>query len=210
MSAELILIGGGGHCRSCIDVIEAEGAYRIAGFLDPDPDAATVSGYPRLGDDSRIGPLSAAGNAFLVTVGQVKSPRARLKVLEILRAAGASLATVVAPSATVSRLATIGKGTVVMHQSLINAGAAVGGNCIINSRALIEHDASVGETCHVSTAAIVNGGARIGDRTFLGSGCVVAHGVSVGADCVVGAGAVVVRDLPGGGTYAGVPARRIA
>ena len=31
---KIILIGGGGHCKSCIDVIEQEGKYRIAGIVD--------------------------------------------------------------------------------------------------------------------------------------------------------------------------------
>jgi phage gp45-like len=31
--SDLILIGAGGHSRSCIDVIEQEGKYRIAGLV---------------------------------------------------------------------------------------------------------------------------------------------------------------------------------
>ncbi len=27
-------MGGGGHCKSCIDVIEQEGKYKIAGIVD--------------------------------------------------------------------------------------------------------------------------------------------------------------------------------
>ena len=34
MKEEIILIGGGGHCKSCIDVIEQEGKYQIAGIVD--------------------------------------------------------------------------------------------------------------------------------------------------------------------------------
>ncbi|MBI4309254.1 MAG: acetyltransferase, partial [Candidatus Omnitrophica bacterium] len=30
----LILIGGGGHCKSCIDVIESENKFKIAGIVD--------------------------------------------------------------------------------------------------------------------------------------------------------------------------------
>jgi len=30
----LLLIGGGGHCRSCIDFIEEEGKYQIAGIVN--------------------------------------------------------------------------------------------------------------------------------------------------------------------------------
>ncbi|MBI4645951.1 MAG: acetyltransferase, partial [Bacteroidia bacterium] len=28
---KIILIGGGGHCKACSDVIETEGKYNIAG-----------------------------------------------------------------------------------------------------------------------------------------------------------------------------------
>jgi len=31
---KIILLGGGGHCKSCIDVIENENIYKIAGIID--------------------------------------------------------------------------------------------------------------------------------------------------------------------------------
>ena len=34
MKEKLVLIGGGGHCRACIDVIERENKYQIAGIVD--------------------------------------------------------------------------------------------------------------------------------------------------------------------------------
>jgi len=33
MKEKIILIGGGGHCKSCIDVIEQEGRFIIAGIV---------------------------------------------------------------------------------------------------------------------------------------------------------------------------------
>ena len=42
----ILLIGGGGHCRSCIDVIEAEGKYSIAGIVNqPGGNTDPVLGY---------------------------------------------------------------------------------------------------------------------------------------------------------------------
>jgi sugar O-acyltransferase (sialic acid O-acetyltransferase NeuD family) len=206
----LVLVGGGGHCRSCIDVIEAEGRYRILGIVDAvGKEAGEVDGYPILGTDEDLPSLAADGHQFLVTIGQLKSPAARLRVLARLAAFGASLARVTAPSALVSRRADIGRGTIVMHHALVNAGATVGENCIVNTKALVEHDASVGNHCHLSTASVVNGGARIGDRAFLGSGSVVLNQVKVGADCVVGAGSLVREDIEGPGVFAGSPLRKI-
>ena len=31
---QIILIGGGGHCKSCIDVIENGNKYKIRGIID--------------------------------------------------------------------------------------------------------------------------------------------------------------------------------
>ena len=31
---EIILLGAGGHCRSCIDVVESEGRFTVAGIVD--------------------------------------------------------------------------------------------------------------------------------------------------------------------------------
>ena len=54
----LLLIGGGGHCRSCIDVIEAEGKYIIAGIVtQTDGGCESVLGYDVLGGDDNLAEL---------------------------------------------------------------------------------------------------------------------------------------------------------
>ena len=54
----LLLIGGGGHCRSCIDVIETTGQYEIAGIVQPQYDGTVpVLGYPVLDVDKEISML---------------------------------------------------------------------------------------------------------------------------------------------------------
>ena len=51
----LYLIGGGGHCHSCIDVIEQENKYQIKGIFDlPDKIDKEVLGYKVIGTDREI------------------------------------------------------------------------------------------------------------------------------------------------------------
>ena len=193
----LLLIGGGGHCRSCIDVIETGGAFGVSGVVLPPGSRATeVLGYPVLGTDDDLQELiSRLGNA-LVAIGQVKSPEPRVRAWESLVAYGATIPTVVSPLAHVSRHADVGVGTIVMHRGVVNARGIVGRNCIINSFALVEHDVVVGDHCHVATGAILNGGVHVGDGSFVGSGAVVREGVRIGQRVVIGAGQVVLRDVP--------------
>ncbi len=208
---ELILIGGGGHCRSCIDVIEAQDLYRIVGILDlPQQLGGDLCGYPVIGSDTDLPGLVGARRSFLITLGQIKSPARRIELFELLRKVGGRLATIVSPRAHISRHAQIGPGSIVMHDALVNTGARIGANCIINSKALVEHDAIIGDHCHLSTGSIVNGAAEIGAGSFFGSNAVTHQGIRIGAQSLIAAGALVACDLPSGSRFPGRNQRRDA
>lgn len=174
----LILVGGGGHCKSVIDVAESAG-YTILGILDrPEEVGKKVMGYEVIGtDDEMVKYVDKAD--FIVTVGQIKSPDLRIKLHKMLEQVGAKLATIVASTAHVSKYAQLGAGTVVMHQAVVNADAKIGKGCIINTFANIEHDVAISDYCHISTGAMVNGGATISDGTFVGSQSVINQCVKI-------------------------------
>lgn len=206
----IVLIGGGGHCKSCIEVIESTGLYHITGILDlPSELGKKVLEYEVVGDDNDIQKFHDAGNCFLITVGQIKTPDMRIKIFERLIKINARVETVIASTAIVSAYSKIGKGTVIMHQVVVNAGAEVGDNCIVNTASIIEHDVVIEDYAHISTNAVVNGGAKIGAGSFLGSASCVSSGVKVGNNIVLGAGSVVVKDVTACGTYVGNPVRKI-
>ena len=206
MKKPLILVGGGGHCKSVIDVAESTG-YTILGILDrPEEVGKRVLGYEVIGTDDDMGKYADKA-VFIVTVGQIKSPDLRIKLHQMLADAHCHLATIIASTAHVSKYAYIGEGTVIMHQALVNADARIGKGCIINTASIIEHEAIVGDYCHVSTGATINGGATIGNNTFIGSQSVINQCVTVGDSAIIGAGSAVVNDLPGNCVAVGVPAK---
>lgn len=193
----ILLAGAGGHARACVDVIECEGRFTIAGFLGTAHEVGTtVIGYPVLAADDAV-PLGIA-DFGLVAVGQIKSPEIRMRLFDLLRGSGLRMTTIVSPRAILSRHASVGVGTIVMHGAVVNAMASVGDNCIINSQALVEHDAVVGDHCHIATGAILNSGVRVGDGAFIGSGAMVRQGVRIGERCIVGMGQRVLTDCSPG------------
>ena len=201
----ILLIGGGGHCRSCIDIIEAEGIYKIAGIVDrPGGNRNPVLGYEVLGNDDDLPELLKKYPIALITIGQIKSADFRLKFYSSLKNMGAKLPTITSPHSYVSKHVALQEGTIVMHGAIINAGSSIGENCIINTLALIEHDAVVESHCHISTGAKINGGAFIGMESFVGSGTVIHEGVQIGEKCVIAAGSIIRKDLPSGTFYLSV------
>lgn len=192
----LLLLGAGGHARSCIDVIERQGVFDIAGLVGTrDELGRRLLSYPVVGTDEDLDTLAKVHRHALVAVGQIASPETRMRLHRLALAAGFELPAVVALGAYVSPHATVGAGSIVMHGAIVNAGADIGANCIVNSRALLEHDVRVGDHCHVSTGAVVNGGVQIGAGSFIGSGCVIREGVRIGSGCVVGMGLALRQDL---------------
>lgn len=208
MEKELILIGGGGHCRSVIEAVESCGR-KIRGILDlPELIGTEVSGYPVICSDDDISGF-VDDCEFIVTIGSIENSVPRQKLHRRVKDAGGTLATVVASTAFLSPRASIGAGTVLLHQSVVNSAAKVGESVIVNTGAIIEHDASVGDLTHVSTGAKVNGACSVGARCFVGSGAVMVQGTSICDDVFLGAGSLLAKDAVLSGTYVGFPARKL-
>ena len=188
----IILIGGGGHCKSVIDVIEQQGKYEITGIIDVyEKLNHEVLSYRIIGQDKDLPELVKKYNNFHITIGQLRNPEPRIKLYNELKKLNANLPVIVSPLAYVSRHSVIEKGTVVMHFAVVNAGAKIGANCIINTRALIEHDAIIGNHCHISTGAIVNGGVQVGKNTFYGSDAVSKEYIKIPDNSFIKANSIV-------------------
>mgnify|MGYP006436648009 FL=1 len=189
---EIILIGGGGHCKSVIDVIEQEGKFQIIGIVDkPELLGVKVLGYPVIGNDSDLVDLSKKYRYALVTVGQIKSSSLRVRLFKLAIKVGLTMPNIISPRSYVSKHAMIGQGTVIMHDALVNANAKIGENCIINSKALIEHDAIIEDFCHIATNTVINGAAIVRQGSFLGSGVITKQGVKVKKNSFIKAGSLV-------------------
>ncbi len=189
----IILIGGGGHCKSCIDVIESEGKYAIAGILDSiKRPGELVLGYPVLGYIDLLAELITKEYSFLITIGQIHSVQPRIELYELLVSMGAKMPVIISPLARVSKHASIGEGTIVMHFALVNAAASIGVNCILNSKSLIEHDVLIGDHCHISTGSLVNGSVQIGSGSFVGSGATFKQGVRIENNSFIKANSLII------------------
>ena len=108
--ADLIVIGArlDGQAGVVLDTLRAAGEPPPIGFLDHTPELVgrCVDGVPILGSSEELESFIDAGVAFHVAIGDNVG---RHKILERLQAAGATIRSIVHPSAIVSERATLGE-----------------------------------------------------------------------------------------------------
>ncbi len=209
--SKLVLIGGGGHCKSVLDSAKRMNCFEEIVITDPKIEPGTkILGHAVVGNDDCLEQLLRQGfdHAF-ITVGSINTDPLREKIADRVALLDFEFPVIKDPSAVVSDSSIIGEGTFIGKNAVVNAEAVVGRHCIINSGAVIEHECSIGDFSHVSVGTALCGTVKIGRNCMIGAGSTVIQSVTVGDKCVIGAGTVVIKDLPENSKAVGVPARII-
>lgn len=200
----LILIGAGGHAHACIEAIESQGHYQVAGLIgQPHEVHERHLGYAVIASDDDLPALAKEYQYALIAIGHMGTAALRTRLYQQALALQYELPTVLASTARISPHAKIGAGTIVMHGAIVNAGARIGNNCIINSRALVEHDVRMDDHCHLATGAILNGNVHMQEGGFVGSASVIKEGLQLGKDCLIGMGLAVRHHQPDQARFVG-------
>lgn len=206
MGYDLVIIGGGGHGREVLDVIEAAaGGLRVLGVLDdghPDLLRLTARGLRVLGGVDHLASLDGVG--FVLGIG---SATARRAVGERLAPLGRPSPAMRHPAATVGSLVVRDPGSVLAAGARLTTNVVVGAHAYVGPNATVGHDCVLAPYATLYPGAVVSGSVNVGAAATVGAGATVRQGVHLGDGCVVGAGAVVLDDVEPGATVVGVPAR---
>lgn len=205
----IILVGGGGHCKSVIDVLVDSQEFNIIGLLDmKDKVGSNLLGFPIIGTDDDIPKLITKYKNFHITIGHILSNVNRVNLYHRIESLGGSFPIIKAYDAYVSKYALIHPGTFIGHKAVINAGAKIGCNCIINTSAVIEHDSIVENHSHISTCATVNADCQVGEGSFLSSHVVINRGVKIPPESRIYSGSIVTKSFKERGiSLKGIPAK---
>lgn len=208
MKRKLLLIGGGGHCRSVLDSILSEGLIHEIGIVDFND--CEWMGVETVGTDDDLPALREQGwtDAF-VTVGSIGDTSLRRKLYRMIKDLGFEIPVIVDPTAVIAGGVSIGEGSFIGKRVVINPETSIEECCIINSGAVIEHDCSIDAFTHISPGCVLCGGVTVGADSHIGAGTAVIQQVDIGSNVLVGAGSVVTRDLPDSVKAYGNPCRVI-
>lgn len=208
----IIVWGAGGHGQVVADVAEACG-WEVAAFVAREsagPTPRAGRSLPVLSDAAARAALAGGAPLPLEAVGVALGVGDNDLRLSIASLVGYDrLPVLVHPSAILSPSARLGPGTVVMPNVVVNARAIVGAAVILNTSSVVEHDCRVGDGAHLSPGALLGGEVIVERLAWICTGGVVIPRRTVGEGAILGAGSTAHKDLRGGATYVGNPARVI-
>ena len=198
MSKKILLIGGGGHCKSVIDSLLLTREYSGIGVVEKSGDRGdVVMGIPVVGNDDDLPALYHQGYRYaFFAVGSTANPSLRVGLFAEFKRIGFLIPNIIDPSAVVSTHSVLGEGIYVGKNAVVNAGVKLGNGVIINTGALVEHDCRIGEFVHIAPGVILTGGVNVGDYTHIGAGCMVKQRVTIGSDSMIGMGSTIIGDIP--------------
>jgi sugar O-acyltransferase (sialic acid O-acetyltransferase NeuD family) len=210
---KIIILGTGGNSIDILDTINdlnvhaQQLMYQCVGFLD---DNASLWEKELYGVKV-IGPLTTASElSDCFFVNGIGNPQNFWKKETILTKTGVPLdrfATIIHPTASVSRTAKLGLGTVVFQNVTITSNVRVGNHVIILPNTVVSHDDVIGDYTCITGGVCISGEVKIGRSCYLGTGSVIRGGVEIGDYCLIGMGSVILKNVPDNSVVVGNPAR---
>lgn len=197
MNKKILLIGGGGHCKSVLDSLLELNEYAEIGIVDKKENIGkSVIGVPVVGCDDDLPSLFREGYKYaFVTVGSIGNPSLRIKLFNLLSEIGYVIPVIINDSAKVSKYAKIDQGVFIGKQSIINTGAMIKKGSIINSGSIVEHDCQIGAFSHIAPGAILGGEVVVGENSHVGLNATVKQQIHIGSNSIIGMGSVVLQNI---------------
>lgn len=200
----LLVLGFGGNAIDAIDTIE--NSYEIIGFIDDNPERQklTFEGipvYPR-----KV--LEKYKDVKVISlIGSEANFRNRDKIISDFKIPDSRFATIVHPTAMISRLAKVGHDVIVFAGVVVTANAVIGNHIFLLPNSVIHHDVSIADYNMIGANVTIAGHVTVGKSCYIGSASSIKNGINIGDCSMIGMAANVVRSVPSGSTMVGNPAK---
>lgn len=210
MEKEIYFLGVGHATPIFIELAEACG-YTVKGLYhyNDERTGETDHGFPILGSFDDLYQQDLTGKMFVLTMGNMSIKE---EVSKRLLERGATLPTLIHPSASVSRFAEISDcGVLIDKNCEIQSDAIIKEGCVLWSSVMVCHSTTLKPYVFCGPCSLVGAYIEIDSRAFIGQRSLLISGkvYTVGADATIGAGAVVTKPVTAHSIVAGNPAREL-
>lgn len=217
MATNIVILGTGGTCFDILDTLldindtpnpkQFGGPFHFLGFLDDNPPHSKIANkFAVLGS---LKDAQSIKDAFFIN--GIGSPRSFLKKEKLIDSLGIDqnrFATIIHPTASVSRFSSLGPGSVIFQNATVTSNVSIGSHVVVLPHSVVSHDSTIGDYSCVAGGVCVSGNVTIGKSCYLGTNSSIRDGITIGDNSLVGMGANVISDIPPNSTFIGNPAQQ--
>jgi len=197
--SDIVIYGGGGHGRMCLDILKIEKKYNVAGYLDDNPRTVLTEDVKYFGTQNILKNLYDNNLRNIVLgIGFFSNMNKRSKLYNEISSYGFYLPNIIHSQAIMESSARIGESNQIFAGSIIGSNVVIKNNCIINSGAIISHDCVINDNVHVTPGAILGGGVEVGENSIIGMGAAILLGVKIGKNVTINNGVSIYKNIPDG------------
>jgi len=194
--SDIVIYGGGGHGRMCLDILKLENTYNVVGYIDDDPRMILAEDVLYLGTKNILIKLYEKKLRNIVLgIGFLKNMNKRSNVFDEIISHGYYIPNIIHTKAIIEPSVKFGDGNQICAGSIIGSNAVLRNNCIINSGAIISHDCIINDNVHITPGAILGGGVEVGENSIIGMGASILMGVKIGKNVTINNGVSISRNI---------------
>lgn len=211
---KLIIIGGYGNgtvVASTVEDINRMGEkWEIIGFLNDFE--KKINDYPVIGPihyDTVQKYLNDRNTYFLYTLISTKYREAHLDKLLDLKIPEDRFATIIHPTAVISKFSTIGQGVSIQPFVSVGPNVNIANHVQIFAQSLVGHNAKLDNYTYVANNSCIGANVHLQEGAYMGTNSTTIENITLGRWCLVGIGAVVLKNVLPYTKVVGNPAREI-
>ena len=207
---DVIIVGASGLGREVLETIrkinQVTPTWNVLGFIDDNEKAldAFDLDYRILGSIQEWTP--GKDEQYVLAVA---NPRAKERIVPVLKERGAVFASVIDPSVSIGERTTLGEGVVIFSDTGISVDVEIGDFVFFNSLVGVGHNAKIGDYCTFGPKACISGATKIGKCVNVGALASTYPGIEVGDYATIGMNSAALRRVKPETTVIGVPAKEI-
>lgn len=207
---DLIIVGASGFGRELLAMIDRinreKPTWNLLGFIDDNLNA--LDGFDLnvkvLGTIRDWKPIGEELYGLAIA-----EPRAKEKVVPMLKARGIQFATLIDPTVSIGSRSKLGEGVVSFGETGISVDVTIGDFVFFNALCGIGHDVVIGDYCTFGPKVCISGATKMGKCVNVGALASTYPGIEVGDYATIGMNSAAIRKVKANTTVLGVPAKAI-
>ncbi|MEY3824585.1 MAG: hypothetical protein RLZZ13_512, partial [Pseudomonadota bacterium] len=196
-SNSVLILGGQGGAKMCIDAIRSKGEFGIIGIIDSELRVGDlVSNVPVIGGENLLIPLFKKGvNKIVASFSSLKNLSKREEKINKLKQIGYKFPNIFHAQSIIETSSSLGEGNIILASSIIGSCCQIGSFNYINTGAIICHDAIIANNNHFAPNSVIAGRVIVGNNNLIGINVSTFYDITIGSNIIINNGVSVNNNV---------------